>query len=200
MKRKINCKFVIIAGIIGFALLFTLWHGYVGSGERPAKPYDFQLPEGTTDIGQYQIPEQELEGLSTESLVETILDNGFLMQFEAYDSSKIALNMHMTNFNVYPALFSREDCVSVLLKLYEQEPVVSDTKSADQQPEEYFRMHNLEILLAAKFAEDQQQGNDTAQEMKEFERIHQEKENQREAVGTEQTVSDGYEWFEENYY
>ena len=122
------------------------------------------------------------------------------MQFEAYDSSKTALEMHMTNFNVYPALFSRADCVSVLLKLYEQMPVVSDTKSANQQPEEYFRMHNLEILLAAKFAEDQQQGNDTAQEMKEFERIHQEKENQREAVGTEQTVSDGYEWFEENYY
>ena len=200
MKRKIRCKFAIIAGIIGFALLFFLWLGYIGSGDDRVKPYDFQLPEGTTDISQYQIPEQELEGLSTESLVETILANGFLMQFEAYDSSKMALDMHMTNFNVYPALFSREDCVSVLLKLYEQEPVVSDAKSTDQQPEEYLRIHNLEILLAAKFAEDQQQGNDTAQETKDFERIHQEKEKQREAVGMEQTVSDGYEWFEENYY
>lgn len=87
-----------------------------------------------------------------------------------------------------------------MLKLYEQEPVVSDAESADQQPEEYLRIHNLEILLAAKFSEDQQQGTDTEQETKDFERIHQEKEKQREAVGTEQAVSDGYEWFEENYY
>ena len=200
MKRKISCKFAIIAGIIGFALLFFLCRGYVGLGENRAKPYDFQLSEGTTDISQYQIPEKELEALSTESLVETILANGFLMQFEAYDSSKMAMEMHMTNFNVYPALFSRADCVSVLLKLYEQTPIVSDAESENQQPEEYFRMHNLEILLAAKFAEDQQQGTGTAQETKDFESIHQEKEKQREAVGTEQTVSDGYAWFEENYY
>ena len=85
MKRKIRCKFAIIAGIIGFALLFFLWLGYIGSGDDRVKPYDFQLPEGAADIGQYQIPEQELEGLSTESLVETILENGFLMQFEAYE-------------------------------------------------------------------------------------------------------------------
>lgn len=200
MKRKITCKFAVVAGIIGFALVFFLCCGYVNSGESRAKPYDFQLPEGTTDIGQYQIPEKELERLSTESLVETILANGGLMQFEAYDSSKTALEMHMTNFNVYPVLFSRADCVSVLLKLYEQTPVVSDAESENQQPEEYFRIHNLEILLAAKFAEDQQQGTDTEQETKDFEHIHQEKEKQREAVGTEQTVSDGYAWFEENYY
>ena len=200
MRPKIKYQYLIIIGCISLVLLVAFGWPYIHRSENNAKPYDFQLPEGTTDIGQYQIPEQELEGLSTESLVETILDNGFLMQFEAYDSSKMALDMHMTNFNVYPALFSREDCVSVLLKLYEQEPVVSDAESADQQPEEYLRIHNLEILLAAKFAEDQQQGNDTAQETKDFERIHQEKEKQREAVGMEQTVSDGYEWFEENYY
>ena len=200
MKQKISCKYAGIVGLVCLVLLCFLGWGYTHQSESCAKPYDFQLPEGTTDISQYQIPEQELEGLSTESLVETILDNGFLMQFEAYDSSKTALEMHMTNFNVYPALFSRADCVSVLLKLYEQTPVVSDTKSANQQPEEYFRIHNLEILLAAKFAEDQQQGTDTEQETKDFERIHQEKEKQREAVGTEQAVSDGYEWFEENYY
>ena len=181
-------------------LAIFLWQSYAQQKKGQAKPYDFAVPAGTTDISMYQIPEKELEGLSTESLVETILVNGFLMQFEAYDSSKTALDMHMTNFNVYPALFSRADCVSVLLKLYEQEPVVSNTESADQQPEAYFRVHNLEILLAAKFAEDQQQGTDTEQETKDFERIHQEKEKQREAVGKEQTVSDGYAWFEENYY
>lgn len=191
---------MIIIGCISLVLLVVFGWLYVHRSKNNAKPYNFQLSEGTTDIGQYQIPEKELEALSTESLVETILANGFLMQFEAYDSSKTALEMHMTNFNVYPALFSRADCVSVLLKLYEQEPVVSDTESANQQPEAYFRMHNLEILLAAKFAEDQQQGTDTEQETKDFERIHQEKEKQREAVGTEQTVSDGYAWFEENYY
>ena len=199
MKPKIKYQYLIIIGCISLALLVTVGWLYVHRSKNNAKPYDFQLPEGTVDIGQYQIPEQDLEGLSTESLVETILDNGFLMQFEAYDSSKTALEMHMTNFNVYPALFSRADCVSVLLKLYEQEPVVSDAESANRQPEAYFRIHNLEILLAAKFAEDQQQGIDIEQETKDFERIHQEKEKQREAVGTEQTVSDGYEWFEENY-
>lgn len=199
MKPKIKYQYLIIIGCISLALLVAVGWLYVHRSKNNAKPYDFQLPEGTIDIGQYQIPEQDLEGLSTESLVETILDNGFLMQFEAYDSSKTALEMHMTNFNVYPALFSRADCVSVLLKLYEQEPVVSDAESANRQPEAYFRIHNLEILLAAKFAEDQQQGIDIEQETKDFERIHQEKEKQREAVGTEQTVSDGYEWFEENY-
>lgn len=202
MKRILKKQIVFIFFVLIIALTCILAGKKIFSMFQTSeknRPYDFHVPEGTTDIEAYQIPEEELEQLSTESLAETILSNAFLMQFEAYDSSKTALEMHKDLFNVYPALFSRKDCEDVLLDLYENARIVKSNKNI--KPEEFFRVHNIEILLAARMADNELQGTVTDQETEErLRRIHKEKNRQRNAADISQVAEDGFLWFEEYYY
>ena len=118
MKRILKKQIVFIFFVLIIALTCILAGKKIFSMFQTSeknRPYDFHVPEGTTDIEAYQIPEEELEQLSTESLAETILSNAFLMQFEAYDSSKTALEMHKDLFNVYPASVFMGDTGSLAL-------------------------------------------------------------------------------------
>lgn len=201
MRSKSSKKICLLLLIpLVFLLLWTGQKLFAGHQTvHHEKPYDFQLPAGTTDISLYQIPEKDLQHLSTGSLIETILSNSFLMQFEAFDSSKTALEVHMSGFNIYPALFQREDCEKVLLDYYDNARILTD--SGDTKPEEYFRVQNLEILLAARLAQNSEQGIPEDEETKErLTTIHQEKENERHAADASNAPSDGFVWFEENYY
>ena len=169
--------------------------------DNKEEPYKFGVESGATDIEKYQIPEEDLEQLSTGSLAETILTNGFLMQFEAYDSSKYAVDIHMEMFNVYPALFEREDCEKVLLDLYEGAKIVVDSELEKSRPMEYMRAKNIEILLAAKLSWNYETGTETDPEIIEaIKSIHEKKVEERNESESYNDSSDGFLWFEEFYF
>lgn len=123
------------------------------------------------------------------------------MQFEAYDSSKYAVDMHMEMFNVYPALFNREDCERVLLDLYDGVKIVADSELEKYSPMEYMRAKNIEILLAAKLSRDYETGTETDPEIiEEIKSIHEKKVEERNEAGSYNDSSDGFLWFEEFYF
>ena len=201
-KRELTLK----AGIFFVVLLLILsavimYEHKNDKKDNKGEPYEFGLEAGVTDIEKYQIPEEDLAQLSTESLAETILTNGFLMQFEAYDSSKYAVDMHMEMFNVYPALFGREDCEKVLLDLYKRSKILVDSELENSSPMEYMRAKNIEILLAAKLSRDYETGTETDPEIiQEIKNIHKKKAEERNESASYNDSSDGFLWFEEFYF
>ena len=201
-KRELTLK----AGIFFVVLLLILsavimYEHKNDKKDNKGEPYEFGLEASVTDIEKYQIPEEDLAQLSTESLAETILTNGFLMQFEAYDSSKYAVDMHMEMFNVYPALFGREDCEKVLLDLYKRSKIVVDSELEKSSPMEYMRAKNIEILLAAKLSWNYETGTETDPEIiQEIKNIHKKKAEERNESASYNDSSDGFLWFEEFYF
>ena len=97
-------------------------------------PYQFQITLDdkewetftTTDemIKAYQIPTSTLEKMTTNALVETILENPFLIQYMVYKNTEDALDVHFKYFNIYNELFSRNDVLETLSDLYEKEQVL----------------------------------------------------------------------------
>lgn len=200
-RRKFNLKvgmFLVVLLLLSVVIMYEHKNDKKSNKEEP---YEFGVEAGATDIEKYQIPEEDLEQLSTGSLAETILTNGFLMQFEAYDSSKYAVDMHMEMFNVYPALFGREDCERVLLDLYEEAKIVADSELENSSPMEYMRAKNIEILLAAKLSRDYETGTETDPEIiEEIKSIHEKKVEERNEAESYNASSDGFLWFEEFYF
>lgn len=200
-KRELNLKVGIFFVVLLLLSAVILYEHKNDKKDNKGEPYEFGVEAGVTDIEKYQIPEEDLEQLSTESLAETILTNGFLMQFEAYDSSKYAVDMHMEMFNVYPALFGREDCERILLDLYEEAKIVADSELEKSSPMEYMRTKNIEILLAAKLSRDYETGTETDPEiLEEIKSIHEKKVEERNEAESSNASSDGFLWFEEFYF
>ena len=71
-------------------------------------------------IDVYQVPENVLKSMTSESLVYTILENSFLTQYIAYDNGIIAFDAHMKSFNIYRELFSRDDCAEAISDVYSE--------------------------------------------------------------------------------
>ena len=200
-KRELNLKVGIFFVVLLLLSAVILYEHKNDKKDNKGEPYEFGVEAGVTDIEKYQLPEEDLEQLSTESLAETILTNGFLMQFEAYDSSKYAVDMHMEMFNVYPALFGREDCERILLDLYEEAKIVADSELEKSSPMEYMRTKNIEILLAAKLSRDYETGTETDPEIiEEKKSIHEKKVEERNEAESSNASSDGFLWFEEFYF
>ena len=200
-KRELNLKVGIFFVVLLLLSAVILYEHKNDKKDNKGEPYEFGVEAGVTDIEKYQLPEEDLEQLSTESLAETILTNGFLMQFEAYDSSKYAVDMHMKMFNVYPELFEREDCERVLLDLYEEAKIVVDSELEKSSPMEYMRAKNIEILLAAKLSRDYEAGTETDPEIiDEIKSIHEKKVKERNEAELYNDSSDGFLWFEEFYF
>ena len=202
-KRELNLKIgMLLVVLLILSVVITYEHkDKRDKRDNKEEPYKFGVESGATDIEKYQIPEEDLEQLSTGSLAETILTNGFLMQFEAYDSSKYAVDMHMEMFNVYPALFGREDCEKVLLDLYKRSKIVVDSELEKSRPMEYMRAKNIEILLAAKLSWNYETGTETDPEIiQEIKNIHKKKAEERNESASYNDSSDGFLWFEEFYF
>lgn len=200
-NRKFNLKIGMFLVVLLMLSVAITYEHTKEKRDNKEEPYEFGVEAGETDIEKYQIPEEDLEQLSTGSLAETILTNGFLMQFEAYDSSKYAVDMHMEMFNVYPELFEREDCERVLLDLYEGAKIVVDSELEKSSPMEYMRAKNIEILLAAKLSRDHETGTETDPEIiEEIKRIHEKKVEERNEAESYNDSSDGFLWFEEFYF
>ena len=200
-KRELNLKVGFIFVVLLLLSAVIMYEHKNDKKDNKGAPYEFGLEAGVTDIEKYQIPEEDLEQLSTGSLAETILTNGFLMQFEAYDSSKYAVDIHMEMFNVYPALFEREDCEKVLLDLYEGAKIVVDSELEKSRPMEYMRAKNIEILLAAKLSWNYETGTETDSEIiQEIKNIQKKKAEERNESASYNDSSDGFLWFEEFYF
>lgn len=147
--------------LCGFIMCFAVGMAVSAKLQQASMPYDFPLTSDdeewkeltTTDemVAAYQIPEETLKQMSTKALVNTVLSDTFLTQFTAYNTCLDAMRMHRECFNIYPEMESRADYYEVLARLYKKARVITeeDYHSRDVGSEEFWYIHNLEILIAA---------------------------------------------------
>lgn len=129
----------------------------------PVTPYDEEWAEFETKVEaelSCQIPEEILKEMTTEALLETVLNYPFLIDYVAYDRYYDAAEKFMRTFNGFEELLSRDDLTAVLLKTYGESSLqkgaatgIADTEYTDSQDQEsylkdYWRVPHLEFLMA----------------------------------------------------
>lgn len=117
--------------------------------------YDFPVKPGTNAwkrlkdreerIAFCQIPENVLYTMTTENLIETVLNYPFLMEIYCYDTYHQGFHAVLRNFNGLAELLCRDDAAHMLLEKYKQTEVAKDAKTAANN---IFTLANIEIILA----------------------------------------------------
>lgn len=96
-----------------------------------------------------QLPENMLSELSTDDLIEAVLDYPFFVDVYAFNDVHTAVDIMYDSFNGLRELTSRLDLVPALMEKYRAEPVAEKNSGDD-----IFRLDNIEILLSQDFVTD----------------------------------------------
>lgn len=122
------------------------------------EPYEYPVVPGTTEWAEFQsfydmidacqIPESKVQSMTTEALVQSVLDYPLWRIYFSYDASSV-YDIYKNMFNALAELESREDADSVLLEAYINEDIVtSDTLNDLGNSVDIHRADYCEILLA----------------------------------------------------
>jgi hypothetical protein len=121
--------------------------------------YDYPVRPGTDEwkaldstTARYevcQIPEDTLKNMSTQGLVETVLDYPFFLNYTAYDDMQMGFDRLVENFNGLQELYTRRDSGTEVLKVFlDIDPAAIDEEWSNIQKGEYaFGLMNIEMLL-----------------------------------------------------
>ena len=121
-------------------------------------PYDYPVRPGTDEWGMLgssgkyeacQIPEDTLKKMSTQALVETVLDYPRLIIYRAHNDMQMGFDMLVENFNGLRELYTRPDCGTEVLKVFlEIDPAAIDEEWSGTQKVDYiFGLMDVEMLL-----------------------------------------------------
>ena len=165
MKQKLVS---IVASVLS-ALTVTTMPFAASAAENPA---DYTIKDYTTAEGFYnrvtlsktwqqsedrvergemlQLPQYMLDRMTTDALVEAVLDYPFFYDVYAFDDVQVGFDLMMDTFNGVQELADRDDVASVLLDKYCDEDVMMEADSADADSE-IFRLTNMEILMSQDF-------------------------------------------------
>ena len=97
-----------------------------------------------------QLPEEILNGLSTDALIEAVIDYPFFSDVYAFDNVQDGFDIMYDSFNGVRELAMRNDAASVLLDKYSKEPVLTEATSDS----DVFRITDIEILISQDFITD----------------------------------------------
>lgn len=130
------------------------------------KPYEFPItpddPEWTDFdkkedmLKVCQIPEDILKNMTTEALLQTVLNYPFIADYYAFDCYEDAAKTFSEDFNGFRELYSRKDLTERLLNKYKTTSISSSeisvktaTKDISKSCEsDFFNLQNLEFLIA----------------------------------------------------
>lgn len=122
MKKKIRLF------LVALLVLSTFSASAFKDGSIAETPYIYPILPGddvwnTLDTKQerlylLQIPESVLDSLTTQELLELVLDYPYFSDYQFFDTPNGAYNTFMTDFNGFRALLGRNDITEVLLAAY----------------------------------------------------------------------------------
>ena len=92
-----------------------------------------------------QLPEYVLKNITTDELIEAVLNYPFFSDIYAFNNIRVGINSLFKEFNGFKELFKRDDAAEEILKAYENEPVFQSENSSRNK--DVFRLNYLEILL-----------------------------------------------------
>ena len=134
-----------------------------------------------------QIPEEILKNLTTDELIESVLNYPFLMDIYAYDSYQKGFKAVSERFNGLKELLQREDVADKLITKYKNTEVAEDAdKVASGQ---IFDLSNIEILLGQDEVLNQLADTNKYELEKEIEDKYMEKKEHKDIYGTTSATS-----------
>ncbi len=153
-----------ILGILLLSLLFMVYITAsctqdVQSTSYNNDAYDYPVRPGTDEwkalgstTARYeacQIPEDILKKMSTRSLVETVLDYPFLLNYTAYNDMQMGFDTLVKIFNGLQELYTRPDCGTEVLKIFLgiDPAAIGEEWDYNQIGDHVFGLMNIEILL-----------------------------------------------------
>lgn len=142
-----------------------------------------------------QIPEDKLSDMTTEALLETVIDYPLINDFMAFNSYENACNVMCSDFNGFRELLSRDDLTSVLLAKYSAVHVVSSEEANSTNPSDFFMPATIEYLL---ICDEIKNGEIIGEEAETLTEIHNEKAVAREKAGIYSMQSEVYSTYKKD--
>lgn len=153
-----NLNKILIGGLVLIGSFMLSGKVEAAEYKYPVYPNSPEWEASTQDRGNLkamlQIPENTLKELSTEELVNAVLEYPCFNDMYYYDSKQEGFEAMKSSFNGINELFQRKDADSILLEKYEEtqkelKDISSDTKEFSQENYELIcRKSNIEVLLA----------------------------------------------------
>ncbi len=154
-----------------------------------ASPYDYPIKPGSPEwkalcstqqkVDCCQIPENILKRMTTEALVETVLNYPLLFLYSCYDDHFFYADIMEKDFNGYRELLNRKDINRELLKAYKSSKILTSEEAENSENYDLFsKTSDIEFLIAHS----QIKGNIlTTEEKEKFTSIMREKNADRAA-------------------
>ncbi len=135
------------------------WKKVNGKYQYPVTPYDKEWGNYTKNDEMYtacQIPREILDQLTTEELLELVLDCPQLIDIYSYNSIQEGVKLLAERFNGMNVLLSREDCLSVVSRYYSEYKIPKkqqldyDALLPGDNPDYYIIVDNEELMRKAE--------------------------------------------------
>lgn len=121
-------------------------------------PYLFPVVPGTSEWESFQtkqemldvcqIPENKLKNMTTEALLETVMNYPLIDNFFVFNTIEDACDVMSDDFNGFRELFSRNDVVPVLLERYSTTNILTADELGSSLSGDFFEPATLEYLIA----------------------------------------------------
>lgn len=127
-------------------------------------------------IDKLKLPESTLKGLSTEDLVDSILDYPLFFEWKRFSTCEAGLEYLNETLDTMQELKNRSDAASVLLKKYTDQKVYTDDEDAGSMTEA-LRIKDIELLITQDYILEQM----TEEEKTKFYEVAKQKQKEKAA-------------------
>lgn len=157
IKKKVISLLSLLVSVLICTSLFSIpaYASEANELDTAAIGYDYPIKPGTSSWNQLtdhskmieasQIPDDVLKKLTTNELIETVLNYPLLMDIYAYDTLQQGFDVVSKTFNGIQELFQREDAANKLIEKYQHMDVAKDAKTVTSK--KIFDLSNMEIIL-----------------------------------------------------
>lgn len=145
MKKKLS---FVISIVFLFGISYNTTSAEIANYEYPNLSSDEwgDLLDHNEKVAACQLPEKLIESLSTDELLEAVLDYPLLFEIYAYNDEQVGFEAVFADFNGLQELFTRDDVGQVVYDKYCATEVMEDaTKS--KESEDFLELAYLEIIL-----------------------------------------------------
>ena len=158
-------KLKVTALCVSAAILLTLGSGFASaeSVNEPTNytidtPYNYPVRPGMPEWAEFtnhqqminacEIPETILHSMTTEALVDTVLNYPLWIDPYLHDDINYGFSLMANHFNGMTELMTREEASDLLLERYQQTEILNPVMLHSIDVEDYFYLSNIELMLA----------------------------------------------------
>ena len=158
-------------------MLFCLMPSLTASAEYiDNEPYVFELQPDTAEWAAYdekadklarlQIPEGKLSSMTTNALLETVMNYPYILDYTAFNSVQGAYDTFSSDFNGFRELMQRKDLSNTLLHNYEKTKPATKNFRSVADPTEFFKTSTFEFLICSDVIENGEYTGADAEKLK----------------------------------